>query len=99
MIQYEDKTLLTTNEACSVLNRSMEALRQMIYRKKFTMKKIGHRIYLDNDEVMTHYARKMKLPSFESLNGKQVPSEAGDAPEQSSVQDEIYILPNTSKNC
>lgn len=68
MIQYEGKTFLTTQEACNVLNRSMEALRQMIYRKKFTMKKIGARIYLDNDEVMTYFSKKLELPAFEEDN-------------------------------
>lgn len=71
MIQYEDKTWLTTQEACSVLNRSMEALRQMIYRKKFTMKKIGSRIYLDNIEVMAYFPKKMGLPSFETLDNPE----------------------------
>jgi hypothetical protein len=45
----------------------MEALRQMIYRKKFEVKKIGNRVYLDNDEVMRHFARKSKLPAFEDV--------------------------------
>lgn len=69
MIQYEGKTLLTTQEACTVLNRSMEALRQMIYRNRFKKHKIGSRIYLDNDEVLTFHPRKAGLPSFEKLNG------------------------------
>lgn len=69
MIQYEGKTLLTTQEACTVLNRSMEALRQMIYRNRFSKHKIGSRIYLDNDEVISFHPKKAGLPSFEKLNG------------------------------
>jgi len=67
MIQYEGKTLLTTQEACTVLNRSMEALRQMIYRGRFSKQKIGSRIYLDNAEIMTFHSRKAGFPSFEEL--------------------------------
>ena len=69
MIQWEGKTLLTTQEACTILNQSMEALRQLIYRGRFTGRKIGARLYLDNDEVLTFYPCKAGLPSFEKLNG------------------------------
>lgn len=69
MLQHNNRTLLTTQEACSMLNHSVESLRQLIWRGRFKKHKIRSRIYLDHDEVCSFYSRKLKLPSFEDLDG------------------------------
>ena len=74
MITYEGKTYLTTKEACRVMDRSIEALRQLIHRKRLNPQKIGSRLYLDNEEVMNYFPNKFNLPKFELIK----PSERED---------------------
>ena len=68
MIQHNGKTLLTTEAACGVLNRSMEALRQMLYRKRLGKHKIGNRIYLFSDEISNFLPKKKGYPKFDPLD-------------------------------
>jgi excisionase family DNA binding protein len=72
MLEYENKKYLTTKEAHQMLNRSMEALRQLIYRGRLTRHKIGSRIYLDHDEVVTYYAKRMGIKPYTGANGSEV---------------------------
>ena len=67
MIQHNGKTFLSASEACNILHRSMEALRQLVYRNRLKKYKIGNRIYLEQNEVMNFFSNKMNLPAFESL--------------------------------
>ncbi len=68
MITYDGKTYLTTKEACQVMDKSIEALRQLIHRNRLNTRKIGARLYLDNAEVMDFFPLKYKLPPFETLD-------------------------------
>jgi hypothetical protein len=45
------KKLLTLTETGEVTNRSVKALRQLIYRGKFPFTKVGGRIFVDSTEL------------------------------------------------
>lgn len=75
MIEYNGKTLLSTSEVCQVLDRSTDAVRQLIYRKKLPHTKIGSRLYFDTHMVHNFFPNKAGLPAFESLNGEKYKEE------------------------
>jgi hypothetical protein len=62
MMTFQDKSYFTTKEVCEIWNRSMEAVRQKVFRKVIEVVKVGNRLYLDADQVNNYYPKKRGLP-------------------------------------
>lgn len=61
-----DPTKVTVDKAAEMLNKSSHCVRQLIARKALVSERLGHTVLVDVDSILTYYAKKKGLPSWES---------------------------------
>lgn len=66
MITYNAKTFLTLQESSTVLNMTVDALRQRIARGVLTPIKISSRLCLDAETVANFHSQRTGLPRLET---------------------------------
>lgn len=60
-----DATHITFEKASELLDKSVHAVRQLVFRGQLKVHRIGYKTFLDLNSVLTYYARKKGLPSWE----------------------------------
>jgi len=61
---------LTAEKAAELLNKSTHSVRQLMSRGKLKKHKVGNNVFAVLDDVLSFYARKKNLPSWEDNTEK-----------------------------